>query len=83
MANINFTIDDAKLSKITDAIKGLHPIPQINTGTDDEPIWENEFTDNEWAKEFLRRFVVQQVHRYDSKVARDALNIQKDDSIIS
>ena len=68
MANINFTIPDAKLIRVTNAIKGLHPK-------------SDAFTDNAWAKEYLRRLVVRDVLAWEKQVADSA--IVPDDSIIS
>jgi len=83
MANITFTIPDAKLQRVMDAMKGLYPIPQVNNGTEANPDWQNEFSDNAWAKESVRRFIRGTVARYEQKVAKDAIAYDPDDGIAS
>lgn len=83
MATITLTIPDNKLSRIVDMFKGKFQIPKVNTGTPESPVWENEFTDNQWAKEKLRRTVIQWVHSYEKDEAEKELGILKDDSLIS
>lgn len=80
---ITLTIPEANVDRVTDAIKGLYPIPQINTGTDEEPVMENEFTDNQWAKEKVRRLIIQIVQRYENMIAKEAANVQSDDTLIN
>ena len=82
MAQINFTIPDAKLQRIVDAMKGLYPIPWIPDPQDPETEIP-EFTDNQWAKEALRRLVVRSVSRWETKVAKDAAAVSLDDGIIT
>ena len=83
MATITFTIDNGKIERIKDALKGLYPIPQVNNGTEEEPVWENEFTDNDWAKECTRRWIVKQVARCEQKIAHDACTYLEEDDLVS
>lgn len=83
MATIIFTIPDGQLQRVVDATKYLHKIPKINTGTTKEPVWENEFTDNQWAKEAWRRYIIAQIKRYETFNAKEAVNIPSDDSLMS
>jgi len=82
MTQITFTINNEKVLRITNAMKGLYPIPTINTGTEEEPVWENEFTDNAWVKESIRRWVKKQVARYEQKIAQDEIIYQEDDTLL-
>jgi len=92
-AEITFTIDNAKLQRIADALKGLFPIPQIPdpNWVNPNPEWPgsvapliNEFTDNQWAKEVVRRWIISQVRRYEAMVAAEAAkaNVVIDDSLV-
>jgi hypothetical protein len=79
MANavdVTITIPDAKVQRVVDAMKGLYPIPLDENG---DPL----FTDNQWSKEVLRRWIVAQVRRYEARVAMDeaAAAVQPDDTI--
>lgn len=83
MATLSFTVPDAKVDIIKEAMIGLYPIPKINTGTEDNPVWENEFTDNKWIKESIRRWIIKQVARYKQKSAQQAITYTEDDSLLS
>lgn len=81
--DITFTIPTEKSQRMVDATKFFNPIPQINTGTEEEPVMENEFTDNQWAKEAWRRKMIEQTRRYETFIAKKAVNIPLDDDMIS
>lgn len=83
MAEIKLIIPDEKLQRVVDATKWLHPIPQINTGTEEEPVYENEFTDNQWAKEAWRRHIIAQVNRFEIYQAKNAVSIEADDELVA
>lgn len=76
MANISFTIENTKLPRILAAMKGLYPIP---IDKDENPL----FTDNQWAKEAVRRLVVRDVARWETFIAKEAATVKPDDSIIT
>jgi len=71
---ITFTIPNEKIQRIINAMKGIYPIPE----TDGTP----DFTDNQWTKEALRRWVVHTVRRYETKVAQENIEVNADDEII-
>ncbi len=73
---IEFTIPEAKVSRVIDAMKGLHPIPNDENG-------DPEFTDNQWAKEAVRRWVVSSVKRWEVYEAKNAIDISADNELIS
>lgn len=77
MSNISFTIPDDKISRVTDAMKGLFSIPKDENG---DPL----FTDNQWAKEAVKRFIIGQVQRYEQMIAAEEAKkqINPDSSIV-
>ena len=83
IAQINFTIPNEKLQRIVDAMKGLYPIP--TTYNEETKEFENDFTENQWAKESVRRWIIKQVQRYESSEAQKTAkqSITLDDSIIT
>lgn len=83
MATLSFSVPDAKVGIIKEAMIGLYPIPKINVGTDDNPVWENEYTEKQWIKESIRRWIIKQVARYQQKAAQQAIEYTEDDSILS
>ena len=83
MATIVFTIPNDKLDKIKDALKGLYPIPRINNGTEEEPDMQPEFTDGQWAKECVRRWIVRQTARFEQREAVDAIAYSEEDNLIT
>lgn len=83
MAQIVFNIPSDKLPRIIAAMVGFFPVPQVNTGTEEEPVWEPEFTNSQWAKESVRRWIVRQVQRWETRVAMNAVDISEEDDIVS
>ena len=76
MTTVTFTIPDDKISRVIAAMKYFYPIPLDENG-------DPQFTDSQWAKESLRRYIINQTHRYELKVARDAASAVKDDTLVS
>ena len=76
MATVTFTISAANLTRVKAAMKELYPIPVDEDG-------DPEFTDNEWAKEAVRRLIRRDVARYEQKTGRDAVVYSEDDGIAS
>ena len=76
MAEITFTIPDAKLPRIIAAIKGLYPIPVDDDGV---PL----FTDAQWGKEAVRWWLVKSVARWEQRQALDAVAYQEEDDIVT
>jgi|WetSurSiteA1Bulk_404760.scaffolds.fasta_scaffold285884_2 hypothetical protein len=89
MAIISFTIDNAKLPLLIDTMKWLFPIPLIP-----DPAWVDphdgstaplipKYTDSQWTKEAVRRWLVAQVKRKADYDAKTAINIAADDTLIT
>lgn len=80
-AQITFNIPNDKLPRVVSAMKGLYPIPIYPEGHPDEG--KPQFTDGQWAKEVVRRWIVSQVHRYEVREAIEQAkeNVGVDDSI--
>lgn len=76
MATISFTIDDAKMNKVVNGLKKIYPIPLDTNG-------QPEFTDNAWAKEVTRRWIVQSVARAEQLTAQQAIAFNPDDTLVS
>lgn len=62
---ITFNIPSGSVSRIVDAMVDLYPVPTDDDGT---PL----YTDNAWAKERIRRFVLNTVRRSEVRAALDA-----------
>lgn len=75
---ITFTIPDGKVARVTDAMTGLFPVP---VGIDGQPL----YTDGQWAKEKLRRIIINLVYRYESREAQAEAEetIILDDDLVS
>ena len=85
---ITFTIPEAKVQRVIDAMVGLNKIPKIA-----DPNWENpndgtraplvdQFTPAQWAKECPRRWIRNQVRRFENRQALIAAQVELDDEII-
>lgn len=72
--DITFTISDEKVQRVIDAVKGVFPIPTNSTGV---PL----YTPGAWAKERIRRMIINIVHTYETKIAVD--QIIKDDTLVT
>jgi len=75
---ISFNIPDAKAQRVKDAILGLYPNTEGITEEHPTPT----LTDNQWVKEVIRRWIIDQVARNEQKEAQKII-IQKDDSLIN
>lgn len=79
MANITFTIPDNKLARVKAGLLEVYP----NTETDENggPV----YSDNEWLKERVRRFIVDSVKRGERAIAiHDACDaLEEADSAVS
>ena len=82
MATITFNIENGRIERIKDSLAGLYPIPTI-----DDPENEGEtipeFTENQWAKECVRRWMIKQVARWEQKVAKEAIAYTEEDNLIT
>ena len=78
MVEIKFTIPDNKVQRIIDTMKWEFSIP-IDAGGN--PL----FTDGQWAKESIRRWIINQVARYEKNLAEiQARNsVLPDDSLLT
>lgn len=93
MAKITFNIPDEYLPRIITAIEGLYPIPKIADPDfvvdKDNPALQaemvDEFTSAGWAKERVRRFMLDTVRRYERKEAIDTAkeSISVNDNLIN
>ncbi len=77
---IKFTVTTENLARIKAATKGLFSIPET---CDDEKVCTPDFTDTQWVKEVLRRYVVHNVHRWEQTEARRQNDVAKDDNLIT
>lgn len=70
---IIFTVPDAKLQRIIDAFLAGY-IPE-----EEAP---QSYTPAQWAREYIRRYVVKRVYAHERRQAIEALEILEDDSLI-
>lgn len=86
---INFTIPEAQIIRAEEATKWACPITQIA-----DPQWinpqdgskaplVNEFTDNEWIQEALKKWIIDQVYRFEQQEAVEAIDITKDKTLVN
>ena len=76
---ITFIIPDEKVQRVVNAINGLFPdIPKDENG---DPL----FTENQWTKEKIRRYIVNLVFLYEQRKAKKIASelIIKDDGLVS
>jgi hypothetical protein len=87
MSQITFTVNNGNIQNIIDALKWYSPIPVIKNPAyvvgGQEPEYIPQFTDSQWAKEAIRRWVVGIVKRHKEVIAKNAVSIPSQNSIIS
>lgn len=83
MAKINFDVPEAKHPRVVAAMKGVYSIPEVNKGTVEEPDMQPKFSDEDWAAECVRQFILRTVQRYEQAQAIQAAKagVSKDDDI--
>ena len=59
---LKFIIPNEKVQRIVNAMKEIFPIPETE-------VW----TDNEWAKECIRKWIINQVARYERTQAEKTI----------
>jgi len=79
MATITYTIPDNKLDRVKAGLLRVYPNTEVDENND--PV----YTDNEWLKERVRRFIVQAVLKGETAIAKEAaLNaLEEADSIVT
>ncbi len=83
MAQIIFNIPDDKINRIKNAMAGLYNIPEINVGTEENPVYEPEFTKSQWAKESVRRFIRNSVARWEQYTLKRNIKFSPEDDIVT
>ena len=73
---IIFVVDDAKVKRIVDAVNELYPVP-----TDDQG--QSLFTSTDWVKEHYRRKIIDDVRRYENEIAKAAVSVQPDNTLVT
>lgn len=66
---IKFNIPEEYVERIIKAIKGMYPIPTTQEYPEAPAI--PEFTDAQWAKERVRRFILNTVRNFEQKKVID------------
>ncbi|MGR3310670.1 MAG: hypothetical protein ACUZ77_07830 [Candidatus Brocadiales bacterium] len=83
MATITFTIPDAKLQRVVDAIKGRYSIPQVLVDPDNPGLgYEDEFTPQQWAKEWIRQRIITEVVEWEQAEARKTVSVARDNDLV-
>lgn len=77
MVKITIHIPDDKTQRVVKAMKELYPIPVNEESGERGPL----FSDAQWAKEKVRRFIVETVQRYETKESVKKCVVERDDNI--
>jgi len=76
MAQITFNVPADKVQRVIDMLKHYFPVPVDGAG-------DPQFTDQEWAKESIRRWLVKQVQRYERQQQIGQVSVDLDDDLLS
>lgn len=81
---LTFTILDTQVQRIIDTMKNLYAIPKVPVDPADlSKGTKNQFTDAQWAKECIRRWVIGQIREWERCKAIAQVSVSVDDSIIT
>lgn len=81
MGNLQFVINGSKKNRVKTALKNLYPIPMIADPESKEEMIR-EFTEDQWVKECMRRWLIKQVARYEQKEAQAAVKYNEEDDLV-
>ena len=79
MAIITITIPPGKQALVRDTFAAMHPIPVHPEGHAQEG--QPQFTENQWIKESMLRYLHARVHEHKRKKAINEIQIPLDKSI--
>jgi len=81
MAEVKLTIPDNKIGVVKEAMAGLYAIPvDIDPETG---VQTPKFTKDQWAKEIVKKFIIQQVARWKQIEAQKLIPYQEDQGLVS
>lgn len=84
MPDVTISLTTPNALRVSNAIKGLWPIPKIAdpdyTGDGEAPLVD-QFTATVWAKKNIIKFLKRTVHRYENSVAKKAAEVAEDENI--
>jgi hypothetical protein len=71
---INLTAN--KASRLSSAVCGFRPIPQINTGTEENPVWVDSCTALQWSRFVVIDELSKKVRRWEEMEAKKAVTTE-------
>ena len=74
-AQVSVTIDLTanQASRLAAATVGFRPIPQVNTGTEDEPVWADSCTALQWTRFVIIDELKKKVKRWEKMQAKKSI----------
>lgn len=70
---IEYTMTAAQAQKLATATLYFDPIPQVNVGTELEPIWQDSCTAAEWTKKHYENVMRKTWQRYSERIKKDTV----------
>lgn len=72
--DITYTIPDDVAPRVVEALCGMDPVPVDTNGV-------KLYTDNQWARQCVRRLVIRQVNKYEDRKARKEARENQTDTL--
>jgi len=72
---LSYTLTDAQAVRLSAAVIGFRPIPKINTGTEENPVWEDSCGTVPWVKKVIKDYLRNTVLRWEEKLSQDSIVI--------
>ena len=73
---LSYTLTDSQAARLSDAVIGFRPIPQINTGTEDNPVWVDSCNANQWVRFVIKEELKKKVRRWEEMQAKKKINTE-------
>jgi len=73
---LSYTLTNNQAARLSAAVIGFRPIPQINTGTEEEPVWIDSCNANQWVRFVIKDELKKKVLRWEEKQAKEAVTVE-------
>jgi hypothetical protein len=70
-----YTLTDNQAARLSAAVVGFRPIPQVNTGTDENPVWIDSCNVNQWVRFVIKDELKKKVLRWEEMEAKRAVTV--------
>ncbi len=74
---LEYTMTTAQAQKLAAATLYFDPIPQVNTGTEENPVWQDSCTAAAWTKYHYEKIMRDTWKRYNQRMKIDSIVVDE------